>query len=900
MKQITEISSAPEDSLIQDELFKSITSVARDAIVVMDPRGNVAVWNSAAEQMFGYSREEMVGKNLHRILVPERFREGHGRAFPEFLRSGRGAAIGEILELEALRKDGTEFPIELSLSALNRDGEWWAVGILRDIGERKKVELRLTAANEQMKAVLNTVGAAVFMVDLERPITSINPEFTLLTGLSEKDVVGKGCGILGCSGCMEDCGLFGRKENSSAFRYPCSIDTKDRRTLQILKNARALVDSDGREIGGIESFIDVTELVEAREAAEAGARAKGEFLATMSHEIRTPMNAVIGMTSLLLDSDLNPNQREQLEIVQSSGELLMAIINDILDLSKLEAGKVELESLDFDLRSCVADVADLVAQKAFAKGLELAVLVSPDVPERVMGDPGRLRQILVNMANNAVKFTEKGDVVIGVRLETAVNGRATLRFEVEDTGIGIPEEKQDRLFTAFSQADASTTRKYGGTGLGLAICTLLVESMGGNIGFESEKGEGATFWFTVSLAVVDEKPGSKKYRTDLGKARVLVVDDNPINVRVLCDHLESWGCRHRSAACGEEAVAILTEDPAFDLVILDFHMPGMDGEELARRIKRMDGLGRIPLVLLTSMPEKGDAEHMREAGFSAYLTKPVRNSALFETLASLLHPSHEAEAAPDLITHHTVAEDQRSRVQLLVAEDNIVNQKVLVQILDRIGYSCDVVGDGRQAVDAMATTSYHVVLMDCQMPVMDGFEATRLIRAQENGGGRAAIIAVTADALEGERERCLEAGMDDYLTKPIDVARLAEVLEKYAPSKPVPEKSYPNLDLGRLEQSCAGDPEFERVLIGIFLEEMEKSVNVLRTAVAAGDSAAARREAHALKGASLNLGAVRLSQTCQSLEAAAKKDAPEQFENLFDELLVDSKKTADILNQRVN
>ncbi len=884
----------------REMLFSKITSVARDGIIVIDAKGEVQFWNPAAERILGFEASEIVGCDLHQVIVPQRYLQAHRDAFPAFLKSGSGNAIGATLELEAVRKDGVEIPIELSLSSLSIDGDWWAVGILRDISKRKEDQIRLEEAATEMKTILKTVGAAVFSVDDQRRITSINREFTQITGFEAEDVVGRNCSVFALSPCTECCQLFECGEGGDQiFHTPCSIRTKEGRELKILKNAGVRTDASGRVIGGIESFIDVTSLVEAREAAEAAARSKTEFLATMSHEIRTPMNAVIGMTGLLLDSDLTEHQKEQLEIVQSSGEVLMAIINDILDLSKLEAGKVELERLDFDLRSCVSDVADLVAQKAYDKGLELVVQVDPEVFPRWFGDPGRLRQILVNLATNAVKFTDTGEVVIGVRAERIGGGLEGLRFEVKDTGIGIPEDKRDRLFRSFSQADASTTREFGGTGLGLAISALLVEAMGGTIGFESEPNVGSVFWFTVPLPPGESAPQQISLQTGLKGIRVLVVDDNPVNLSVLCGHLELWGCRYRTASSGDHALSVLADDSDFDIAILDFHMPGMDGGELARRIRERQYLDTISLVLLTSMPEKAQAQEMFDSGFAAYLTKPVRHSSLYETLVSIMTRGDLPEAGREFEPKAAVNAALQKEVRILVAEDNVVNQKVAAQILEKLGYGCEIVSDGRQAVEAVERSHFDIVLMDCQMPVMDGYEATRRIRSLEGDPQKTAILALTADVVEGERERCLAAGMDDFLSKPIDTSHLKGLLEHFG--RPHASKSTTSLifDAGRLEESCAGDREFEKTLIEIFLEEMGGVMKDLRIAVGEGDIEAIRQAAHILKGASLNVGAASLAQTCRDLESAARSDETKSCAPLFEAVFEVSEVTARVLQDRV-
>ena len=905
--QRKEVEAALEAS---NATLSAIFDAAPVAIVTLDAEGKVTLWNKAAERIFGWSAEEILSQELPILASNDH------DAFQALRRTQTGGITSAGLHMRLLRRDGAQISCSVSASTLNGSGA--TLLIIADETERIQALEAQAAERRLLRTILDLTPAFVYVKDREGRFLIANPAVAESAGVSDPDALigttdfdyfprelaeryradevrimeggapvinheepyvgadGKPRWIWTTKIPMRDAegniiGLVGIGRDVTERK---EAEEKQAQYLAEVEAARKLAEDQARLLEE-----QAVELERARDQALAATRAKSEFLSNMSHEIRTPMNGVLGMTRLLLDTPLTDVQREYATTIQSSAEALLAVLNDVLDLSRIEAGKMKIEVTDLDLRAIMEEVAALQAANAHRKGIELLCVVPPDLPTLLRGDPLRIRQILTNLVGNAVKFTEEGEVRLEAVLIEETPAQASLRIDVIDTGIGIPVEQQAAIFEKFTQADGGTTRKYGGTGLGLTISQELAHIMGGRITLESEPGKGSAFHLYLSLPKQPIAKPQEALPADIRGARVLVVDDNATNRLILREQFKSWGCVPVEAAGGEEALKVLdasVHEGAIRLAVVDMQMPHMDGASLARAIKQSQHTATVPVILVSSM---GGPEALSEEDtklFAAILTKPVRRSLLYNAVMGAMGSEHrpaDEHSAPAIPATDALG------LNVLLAEDNSVNQMVAVRLLEKWGCTVHVVDTGRGAVEALSHNRFDVVLMDVQMPDMDGFEATAQIRAMSAPEvARTPIVAMTAHAMEGDRERCLAAGMDDYVSKPLDPDRLLDVLRSVAkragepPAAPTPiQQEAPAVFLReRLERNCGNDEEFAREVVDVFLRTTEETIEMLDTAVDTKDWAKVTLAAHSVKGTARTVGAEALGAACWELEQAGR------------------------------
>jgi len=921
-------------------LFLAMT----DVIIVYNSEGRYLKIAETNQSKLFRPPADMVGKTVTELFHPDL-----ADFFLTQIRRTLETGVLNIVEYSLLI-DNREIWFSANVSPMTSDSVIW---VARDITESKRNAAELVRQKQYFESLVQNSPVAIVVLDNKEKILSSNPAFEGLFGYSSADIIGVNLDEL----------ITDSTTREEAIGYTQTVSTRAVHAIGKRKrNDGSLVDVEifgvpvfvnGQKTGMLAMYHDISELILAQREAEESNRAKSEFLANMSHEIRTPMNGVMGMLELALDTQLTAEQRDYLQTSLHSAEALLSLLNDILDFSKIESGKLALEDINFNLRNAVEDVAYTLAKRAQDKGLEIACLIDPDIVTNLRGDPGRLRQVLVNLVGNAIKFTHQGEIIIRADNIEQSEKYATIHFSVQDTGIGIPYNRQAAVFERFTQADGSTTRTYGGTGLGLTISKQLVEIMHGKIGLNSTPGIGTTFWFDLKF---EKQPAEKRETAPLSPspvnllhARVLVVDDNQTNRMVLTKNVEALGSRVDAVSSGAKALEVLRNahragDP-YHIILLDMQMPGMDGEQTARAIKSDPSVRDAKILILTSMGQRGDADRLEALGCSGYLLKPVKQQMLFDAVIAVL--GRPEEQTPSIITRHLLAEKRKDNLRLLLAEDNPVNQKLAIVLLQKAGYSVDAVDSGAHVLERLQANHYSAILMDVQMPDMDGFEATREVRAWEQSTGRhIPIIAMTAHAMAGDRDRCIDAGMDDYVTKPLEPRVLLNALDRWTqqnePEKIIQTESSPNAQqdyspafsagwFGESALSASfdapkpapvfqadspaedlpadlegalfrfdGDRAFMMEMCCEFKDHLPDRMEELRSALQTGEIEKLGRVAHNLKGLCMNFNAGVLAGLAARLEACGKEKNTADAPALVEQVAIEITRVQEYLSQQLS
>ncbi len=919
-----------EQVLRETSVFRQAILNSADYIIIStDTDGTITTFNKTAEKLLGYEAEKVVGKfspaDIHienelleyskELLEKEGIEAESG--FETYVAKAKKGIIDE-REWSFVRQDETVFPVRLSVSALrNSDGKitgFLAIG--KDISDLKEANENLLQSEERFKTFMNNSPTVAFIRDDRHRYTFINKTFEKRFRVKAENLLGKTDFEWLSEAAARESQRTNKKviNNGEIVKLTEKVIKKDGSEDYWLLVKFPIVNPGGKNyVGGM--AIDVTEsknlekeLKEARDTALESVRTKSEFLANMSHEIRTPMNGVLGMTEIILETNLDDEQRDYALTIQSSADSLLRIINDILDFSKIEAGKIVFENIEFNLRSTVENIAAMFAEETHRKGLEIISLVEMNVPTGLIGDPGRLKQVLINLVGNAIKFTDEGSVYIKVGKVSETDTHTALQFDITDTGIGINPGSQKYLFQAFTQADGSMTRKYGGTGLGLAISQQLVEMMNGEISVKSEIGNGSTFTFTAhfekqSTAVVVK---IEPIRT-LKNLRALIVDDNATNREIISHQIHSWEMVGSEADGADAAMKLLEQANAlgkpFDLVFLDLMMPDVGGFELANMIRANKNLAHTKLILMPSFGKRGHAQDALKAGIDAYLVKPIRQADVFDCVATVMgkatDTNRKEKSVEKLITRHTLSEQRfTDEVRILLAEDNPVNRKVTENQIKFLGYKFETVSNGLEVLEALKRQRYSLILMDCQMPEMDGYEAAAEIRRNEAVGQHIPIIAITANALLGEKEKCFAAGMDDYLSKPFKKEELNKTIKRWATKAEIPQsvsveaspvKSaiydfLPQVSEKLYELKGEVGEEMVDMIVSLFVEDSFLRLKKMHTLMNAEDLQGITDEAHSLRGSALNIGAENVANLCAELEANAKNLSKPKLDKLFSEV----------------
>lgn len=885
-----------------DAIFRTVFENSAVAITVANAKEQLISWNGFFEKLLGFSRNELYLRHLRSLYPAKEWKRMRALNIRE-------KGIQEHFETQMIKNSGELIDIDVSISVLRDETGriTGSIGIIRDISERKKTERALRLSEEKFRTVFENSAVAITVADEKERLVSWNKFTEKLLDMRRDDLYLRPLPSFYPPEEWKKIRSMNIREKGMQEHCETRMIKKSGELIDVDISISVLKDTAGNITGSIGVIRDITERKRAdeehraKEAALAIARARSQFLANMSHEIRTPINGIVGMIELLWDTTLNEEQRQYLHLAKTSADALLSLINDILDLSKYEAGKLILEELEFSLRDTIGDTVNMLAQRAHAKGLELACHILPEVPDRIVGDPGRVRQILVNLVSNAIKFTERGEIVIRVELLSHQdNGEVELHFAVIDTGIGIPEDKQGIIFEPFTQADSSTTRKYGGSGLGLAITRQLIHLMNGHLWVESpsslrntsEGGPGSTFHFTLHLKAAKTQrvhPIPQAFPSAQGLS-VLVVDDNATSRTVLSEMLANWDMKAVEAKNSREAIVLLNRavkaGKGFDIVLIDANMPDIDGFTLAGWVKKDPVLGaNTRIIMMTAAGIRGDTQRCRQLGVEAHLSKPIKQSALLDAIMMTLAQPGSVEKGEEPLTRHSTEEKHR-HLKILLVEDNFVNQQVAVKLLEKRGHQVLVAEDGKKAVALWEKENFDVILMDIQMPEMNGFQATAAIReGEKQKGTHTPIIAMTAHAMEGDRERCLARGMDAYVCKPVRPEDLDQALEKLTAVSGVFEtescdrQRRPNwgsndgtvIDGAEALAHVGGDEELRVQILNVFLQDAPARLAKIREGLQKKDPKIIEIESHGLKGAAAHVGAVQVHQEALAVEEAAKK-----------------------------
>ncbi|MDH5511324.1 MAG: response regulator [Nitrospinota bacterium] len=876
------LTNACKACLSNEELIlhrNNLLESAGDAIFIADIESEKIIdCNARAVELIGRRKAEIVGMRQAQLHPADKAEE-YVKLFREHIATGRTMAE----DLVVVHREGHTIPVDIRAQVFRLAGKQVIQGIFRDITERKKYEEEILKERQFSESLVASLPGLFYLIDENEIFVRWNKNFEQVTGYSSDEL----STMRAIDVISEEYRDIVDEKLRQVFREGYAqvetiIQTRDGNHIPYLFNGFNIRWEDRPYIIGV--GVDMTgrklmedQLRRSKEQADEASMAKSEFLANMSHELRTPLNGILGLSSLIMNTDIPPELYDKMKLIKYSGETLLYLVNDILDLSRIEARKMEIDQIRFSLRELVEGAAAQQAMSAHEKSLEFIVTIDSNIPEYLIGDPNRLRQVIVNLVGNAIKFTEHGEVVLGASLEWARDNRAMIHFSVKDTGIGVPPEKQEVIFQRFTQADSSTTRKYGGAGLGTSISYELVELMGGKIWMESEENKGSEFHFTANMMVAEPSQPSKNMAPeDIRNLKTLIVDDNATNRMVMSEMTSSWGINATAVNSGAEAMGAITsaveKGEPFDLLLIDYHMPETDGFETVARIRRNARLDNLRIILLSSVSGSVTARG-KELGINGFLYKPVKQSDLYNKILAVMSRKAEPEAGGQSSLRPFVADGAR-RLSILVVEDNHINLELLVSALDQMGHDSYVAMNGEEAVRMWEAGSYDLIFMDVQMPVMSGFEATRAIRAK---GGKVPIIAMTASAMKGDREKCLDAGMDDYMSKPIDLEMLCQKIgcisgvthvftkEEFVPPSRAESKDHV-CDLTSLRQIMHNDEDKINGLLSKFIQITERNLLEIDKALARGDRQTTLIKAHGIKGSSLQLGARMLMARALDLE----------------------------------